>query len=140
MSVINFETIVTAIAEKIETYSSHSFTKVDRVDWLDADGAFPQGLLDNSFSAFIDESVDDEALINDDSSLLFVNVQFALDGKKDNYLKYLGFCQDAIQTLDTLPEVAPFQMQKVEPWFACEVVGNFIRVEFENIKFIVKNQ
>lgn len=140
MSVINFETIVEAIGTKIETYSSHSFTQVDRVDWLDADGVFPQGLLDNSFSVFIDEASDDEDLINDDSSLLLVNVQFALNGTKDNYLKYLGFCQDAIQTLDSLPEVAPFQMMKVEPYFACEVVGRFVRVEFENIKFVVKNQ
>jgi len=139
MSVTNFNDIVQSVKDSIEAYPSHSFKHVERYEWLDVEGNFPQGLVGGSFSVFIDSVEDDEDLINQDDSMLNLNVQFALDGLHDNYLKVLGHCQSAIVKLETLTQT-DILIQKPLPYFSCEVIDRLIRVEFEAVRFTIPNR
>lgn len=140
MSITNFVDIVGDVKRSIEAYPSHSFTHVERYEWVDADGNFPQGLVGGSFSVFVSEVSDDDDLINQDDSILFVNIQFALDALHDNYLKYLGHCQSAIVRLENITQ-DNILISKVLPYFACESTDNrLVRVEFEEVKFTISNR
>ena len=137
--VIDYSDISDTIVNSIESYTSHSFKHVDRIDWLDAEGTFPQGLVGGSFSVFMESADDNEILVSEETSLLEINVQFALDGRHGNYVEELGYAQDAVLNLQDVSG-SYFKIQKVQPWFTCETLGSFVRVEFENVQFIVPNR
>lgn len=139
MAVIDFSEVHDAIVDKIESYTSHSFLNVDRVSWIDSEGHFSQGLLGNSFSPLIETSDEYEENVSETVSLLSVNIQFALDGRHGNYTKTLGYAQEAILKLQEVSG-SYFNIQNVKPYFTCETVDDFVRVEFENVEFVIPNR
>jgi hypothetical protein len=140
MAITNFLDIITDVKKSIEAYPSHSFKHVERYEWVDAEGGFPQGLVGGSFSVFVDEVSDDDDLINQDDNMLFLNIQFALDAIHDNYLKALGHCQAAIVRLENISQ-DNILISKALPYFSCEAADNrLVRVEFEEVKFTINNR
>ena len=138
--VIDYSDISDTIVNSVESYTSHSFKHVDRINWLDSEkGVFAQGLVGGSFSVFMESADDNEILVTEETSLLEVNVQFALDGRHGNYIKELGYAQDAVLKLQEVSG-SSFKIQKVQSWFTCETLDSFVRVEFENVQFIVPNR
>ena len=129
---INYNDLVGLVGDKIESYSSHSFTKIDKI-LLDDGGEQPiaAGYAGKGFSVFVESVEDDTELINEDDGLLTLKLEFVLDAYHDNYLKTLGYTQSAVKTLQQVSG-SDFLINKLKPYFTCEVENKFVRVGYES--------
>lgn len=138
-NVINYKDIVDAVNEKFESYPSHSFRSVDRVEWVDEEGHLAQSDVGNSVSVFVESKVEDEEYASYNVGLLTLNVQFALDALHNNYLSVLGHCEQAVLSLEGVSQ-NNLKIEKVSPYYSCEIEGDLVRVEFSDVQFTSPNQ
>lgn len=136
---IDYENIVDDIIDQIEAYPSSSFSHVDRVDWIDAEGTFAKGAKDRTFSVLVEELNETEDYASEGVANLSINIQFALSGKNNKYVKHLGYCQEAVLSLEDL-EGDTFRIEQVKPYYVNEVVEDIIRVEFDNVMFLIETE
>ncbi len=94
----DYKAIHDAIREKIEEYD---FEYQNAAEWfnLEAGDEIPQGLPGKAFNIQFGDQ--DSPVIQHDAVTTNtpIIVEFLLDAKKDDYLRHIGFCQEAIESL-----------------------------------------
>lgn len=132
----DFKGLVDSVKSKIENYASHSFHHIPRSDWLGTD-KFKAAYAGSAYSVLLqdfDEGDSVSAAHNDAT----VNIQFALDATHDNYLDQLNYCKEAL--LQVRQVSGSYSVKdKVYPYFNCEVVDDYMRVEFLNTIFLIED-
>ena len=138
MPIVAYNTFVGAIKTSIEAYGSNTFKYVSRDRWLDDEGKLLQALVNNSFSIFISGKLDDESLESITDQLLELDIQFALDGKHDNYLSTLGHCEAAIREILGL-SYGEIKKTNYNPDLELIPDGDKVRAIF-TVNYIIRNQ
>ena len=134
----DYKAIHDAIKAKIEEYD-FQYQFADEWFNLEVSDEIPQGLPGKAFNVQFGNQEEPKHLHDAITTSTQVVVEFILDAVKDNYLKDVGFCQEAVEDLKSLTvsgndmTVVPPQGHGHERFNRVFVVGDKVILTFDQI-------
>lgn len=132
---IRYDKLHDKVVDTITSYASASFEYVNRDRWHDVNENFPVSNL-NRFTVALNNKREYEESNSADEYILNVSVQFALDSTHDNYLKYIGYAEEAVKLLETV-DYADLKILQSKGTWEVTVLDKIMNFNFEDINFII---